>query len=119
MCFLARVQVFECNVCFCIADLADRVCVQNLNIKAKSLRLIVVYAPNNYGDRPDLLRQIEPFLTTSRRAVLAGDWNFVLESDLDRIGEKSDNKNTDVKSFRDFIGKFDHVYQYRNVHPGN
>lgn len=92
MWFLARGQVFECSVCFCLADLADRVCGQNLTIKAKSLRLIEVYAPNDYGDRPDLLRRIEPVLSTSRRAVLAGDWNVVIGPDLDHIGERSDNK---------------------------
>lgn len=39
--------------------------------------------------RSDLFGRIKPFLTTSRQVVLAGDWNAVFDSDINRIGERS------------------------------
>lgn len=51
-----------------IADPTSRLCVLDVNIKDKSLRLVGVYALNDHAERPDLLRQIETF-STSRRVV--------------------------------------------------
>lgn len=67
--------------------------------------------------QPNLFRWIEPFLTTLRRLVLVGDWNGVLDNDLDRTVKRSFTNNLYEKSFRDLIGKFDLVDKYRNEHP--
>lgn len=44
-CFLATEQVFERSVCLVFADPVDRLCMLDVAIKDKSLRLIVAYAP--------------------------------------------------------------------------
>lgn len=76
-----------------------------------------IYAPSNHSGRLDLFRRIESFLTTSRRLLLAGDWNALLDIDLDRIGTNSGTNNRDVKAFQEFIDKSDLVDKYRNEHP--
>lgn len=86
-------------------------------IKDKVLRIIGVYAHNEHVDRPDLLRRIDAFLTTSDWVVLAGDRKAVLDSDIDLIGARLVTNNRDVKRFRNFVDKFNHVSKYRNEHP--
>lgn len=65
-----------------------RACVLCVNIKDKFLRFIWLYAPSDLAERPDLYRKVEVFLTRSRRVVLAGDWNAVLNTDIDRRGAR-------------------------------
>lgn len=74
-----------------------RFCVLEVTIKNNALRLIGVYA-----ERPDLSRRINRPLTASPRAVLAGDWNTVIDTDEDSIGVRSGTNIPDVKPFRDF-----------------
>lgn len=54
---------------------------------------------------------------TTRRVFLEGDWNTVLDPYLDRSGVRSATYNPEVKSFRDFIDRFDLVDNFRNEHP--
>lgn len=65
-----------------------RACVLCVNIKDKFLRFIWLYAPSDLAERPDLYWKIEVFLTRSRRVVLAGDWNAVLNTVIDRRGAR-------------------------------
>lgn len=55
-------------------------------IKGRALQVNVVYALNDPTERFFfcLIRRIKLFLT-SRRLVFAGDWNAVVDSDMDRI----------------------------------
>lgn len=57
----------------------------DVTIKNEALRLIGVYVPNGHFEWPDF-QWIEPFLTSSRRLLLEGDWNAALDLDIDRIG---------------------------------
>lgn len=46
-----------------------------------------------------------------------GDWNAVLDSDLDRSGARSGTYKPDVKPFRDFIDRSNLVDKFINEHP--
>lgn len=64
------------------------------------------------GNTCDLFRQIQPFLTISRRVVLAADWNAVLDPDIYRKAERSESNYPDVKRFRVFIDKFNALNKF-------
>lgn len=98
------------------ADSVHRLCVLDAAIKYKSLRLIEFYAANKHVEMFDLFRQIERFLT-SHEAVLAGEWNAGLDTNIDRIGERSVRNNTDLKQFCNCINIFELEDKYRNDHP--
>lgn len=98
------------------ANSVDRLCVLDAAINYKSLRLIKFYTPNNHVEMLDLFRGIEWFLT-SHEVVLAADWNTGLDINIDRLGERSNRNNTDLKPFCNCINMFKLVDKYRNDHP--
>lgn len=71
------------------ADPADRICVLGVTKNDKSLSLTGVYEPNDHVEQSDLFQQIKPFLTTSHWAVLAGEWNAILDPDLESYRRKT------------------------------
>lgn len=103
------------------ADPEGRLLVLDVTVKDVAFRFIGVYAPNNHAELVSFFRRIEPFMNSSRRLVLAGDWNAVLDPELDRgVNTRRDtNQNRDAKAFRDFVDKFDLVDKFRNEKPGD
>lgn len=89
----------------------------DITLKDQCLRLIEFYAPSDHVERYDLFRWIEPFLATSRRVDLAEYWDFLLDHNIDGIGEISGTDNQNVNTFRNFIDKFDLLDKYRYGHP--
>ena len=105
-----------CSLVF--ADPAGRICVVDITIKEDTFRLIGVYAPNCQAERISFFQRIDPFVTSSKRVVLAGDWNAVLDPSIDREGNRGPNTNNlDVIPFRDLIDRVDLVDKFRNEHP--
>ena len=66
---------------------------------------------------PDFFRRIEPYVTSSRLVVLAGDWNAVLDPNLDRGGTSSGTNSLDAQYFRRFVKRLDLVDKFREKHP--
>ena len=66
-----------------LSDPADRLCVLDVTIKDKAFRLIGVYGPNATRELPAFFRRIEPYVTPSKRVILVGDRNAVLDPNLD------------------------------------
>lgn len=72
----------------------------------------VFYASNDHAEWPWLFRQIELFLTKSRRVGLVEDWTAVLDTDMNHIEQRSRANNTDVKPF---WVRFDLVDKCRSI----
>lgn len=92
-----------CTLVF--ADLEGTLYVVDVTIKDQAFRLTGVYTPNDRREWAAFFRRIDPFLKTSCRVILEGDWNAVLDPDIDRTGTRSGTNNLDVKAFRDFIDR--------------
>lgn len=71
-------------------DLEGRLCVVDATIKDQAFCLIGVYASNDSREWAAFLQQIDPFLTTSHQVILAGDWNAVLDLNIDRTRTRWD-----------------------------
>lgn len=92
---MASEPIFKCDLCLCLR----RLCMLDAIIKDVALRLIGIYAPKDTMQRrPDLFQRNEPNLKTFRRVVLAGNWNAVLDYDLDCM-RKIGYENPTVKPF--------------------
>ena len=46
----------------------------------------MVYAPTIAAERASFFRRLAPFLDDSKRPVLMGDWNAILDPKIDKVG---------------------------------
>ena len=54
----------------------------------------------------------------SKRTVLVGDWNAILDPNIDRAGLGASESATCDSSQFDFLTEFDLIDRYRLDHPG-
>ena len=57
----------------------------NVAVKSFKFRLVVVYAPNIVAERISFYPLLAPFLDDSKRLVLMGDWNAILDPKIDKV----------------------------------
>ena len=100
-----------------LSDPAGRLCVLDVTIKDKAFRLIGVYGPNVTRKLPAFFRRIEPYVVPSKRVILVGDWNAVLDPNLDRGAISTGTNTLDARYFRDFVQRLDLVDKFRERHP--
>ena len=97
-----------------LSDPAGRLCVLDVTIKDKAFRLIGVLGPNATSELPAFFRRIKPYVIPSKRVILVGDWNAVLDPNL----YSSAGTNTlGARYFRDFVERLDLVDKFRERHP--
>ena len=67
----------------------DRLVVADVAVKSFKFRLVAVYAPNIVAERVSFFRRLAPFLDDTKRLVLMGDWNAILDPKIDKVGRGS------------------------------
>ena len=72
------------NVVF--AGDGGRLLVADVAVKTFEFRIAVVHVPNSAAERRSFLRRLGSFLDASRRTVLVGDWNAILDPNIDKAG---------------------------------
>ena len=72
------------NVNVVFAGDEGRLVVADIAGKTFEFRVVAVYAPNTSGERRSLYRRLEPFLDGSKRLILMGDWNAILDPKVDK-----------------------------------
>ena len=100
-----------------LSDPAGRLCVLDVTIKDNAFRLIGVYGPNASSELPAFFWRIEPYVIPSKRVILVGDWNAVLDPNLDRGASSTGTNTLDARYFREFVERFDLVDKFRERHP--
>ena len=100
-----------------LSDPAGRLCVVDVTIKDKAFRLIGVYGPNATSELPAFFRRIEPYVIPSKRVILVGDWNAVLDPNLDRGAISAATNTLDARYFREFVQRLDLVDKFRERYP--
>ena len=63
-----------------------RLVVADVAVKTIEFRIAAVHVPNTAAERRFFLRRLGSFLDDSRRTVLVGDWNAILDPNIDRPG---------------------------------
>lgn len=67
-------------------DFEGRLLVLDIDVNNTKLRLVNVYCPNNAKERKEFIDNLNVYLSTSRKIILGGDWNFVENVNLDKEG---------------------------------
>ena len=62
-----------------------RLVVADVAVKSFKFRLVAVYAPN-IAAKVSFFRRLAPFLDDTKRLVLMGDWNAILDPKIDKVG---------------------------------
>ena len=87
-------------------------------VKTFEFRVVAVYAPNTSGERRSFHRRLEPFLGGSKRLILMGDWNAILDPKVDKDGRGARRLERCESSLIDFLAEFDLIDRFRLDHPG-
>ena len=63
--------------------------VADVAVKSLKFRLVAVYVSNIAAERVSFFRRLVPFLDDTKRLVLMGDWNAILDPKIDKVGRGS------------------------------
>ena len=78
------------NFCFKLIsearDTDGRLLCLDIDLADSKYRLINVYMPNKPANRRDFINDLEGYLITPREIILGGDFNFVEDIALDKMG---------------------------------
>ena len=77
-----------------------------------------VYVPNTAVERVSFFRRLVPFLDNSKRLVLTGDWNAILDHKIDKVGRGASRLGRCETSLVSLITSHDLVDRFRLDHPG-
>ena len=95
--------------CLVVADVA---------VESFKFRLVVAYVPNIIAERVSFFRRLAPFLDDSKRLLLMGDWNAILDPQIDKVGRGARRLGRCESSLVDFVTRHGLVDRFRLDHPG-
>ena len=95
-----------------------RLVVADVAIKSFKFRLVAVYAPNIAAERVPFFRRLAQFLDDTKRLVLMGDWNVILDPKIDKVGRGASRLGRCESSLAGLMTCHDLVDRFRLDHPG-
>ena len=95
-----------------------RLLVADVDVKSFKFRLVAVYASNIAAERISFFRRLAPFLDDTKRLVLMGDWNAILDTKIDKGGRGARRTGRCESSLVGFVSRHDLVDRFRLDHPG-
>ena len=98
-------------------DFDGRLFAIDIDMFNLNFRLINIYAPNHYSDRIDFLSSLESYLVTRRHVVLAGDFNFVMSTSLDKIGGDPKAGTGGATIMKSFLQNYRLTDPFRALYP--
>ena len=104
------------NVVF--AGDGGRLLVADVAVKTFEFRIAAVHVPTSSAERRSFFWQLGSSLDSSRQTVLVGDWNAILDPNIDRAGRRASILARCDSGLSDFLTEFDLVDKYRLDHLG-
>ena len=95
-----------------------RLVVADVAVKSFKFRLVAVYASNIAAERVSFFRRLAPFLDDTKRLVLMGDWNAILDPKIDKVGRGASSAGRCESSLVGFVTRHGLVDRFRLDHPG-
>ena len=80
--------------------------------------LVAVYAPNIAAEGVPFFRRLASFLDDTKRLVLMGDWNAILDPKIDKVGRGASRLGRCESSLVGLMTRHDLVDRFRLDHPG-
>ena len=88
-------------------------------VKSFEFRVVAVYASSITAERRSFFRLLGPFPDDSKRLVLVGDWNAILDPKMDKAGQVASGSNRCESSLIDLLAGHDLVDRFRLDHLGH
>ncbi|KAK6188037.1 hypothetical protein SNE40_004305 [Patella caerulea] len=99
-------------------DHSGRMVYIDVSIDRVEFRFLNIYASSpSCPDRRAFFDYIYKYCVTSHFLILAGDFNFIMDSSLDKIGGNPDSGTEGRVQMRKIIQDFDLVDAFRYLHP--
>ena len=95
-----------------------RLVVAGVAVKSFKFRLVAVYAPNIAVERISFFRRLTPFLDDTKRLVLMGDWNAILDPKIDKVRQGASRLGRCESSLAGLMTRHDLVDRFRLDHSG-
>ena len=92
-----------------------RLVVADVAVKSFKFRLVAVYASNIAAERVSFFRRLAPFLDDTKRLVLMGDWNAILDPKIGRVASRAGRCESSLVGF---VTRHGLVDRFRLDHPG-
>ena len=108
----------DTDVSVVFAGDGGRLVVANVAVKSLKFRLVVVYVPNTPVEKVSFFRRLTPFLNNTKRLVLMGDWNAILDTKIDKARRGAGRLGRCESSLVDLMARHDLVDRFRLDHPG-
>lgn len=98
-------------------DFNGRTCFVDFEYLNNNIRLVNIYAPNSACDRNEFFTDLYPYLTTSHKLILTGDFNCVFNTAIDKIGGNLDKGSSGSKILKNIIDKYKLSDAFRFKYP--
>ena len=108
----------DADVDVVLAGDGGRLVVADVAVKSFKIRLVAVYASSIAADRVSFFRRLAPFLDDTKRLVLMGDWNAILDPKIDKVGRRANRLGRCESSLVGFVTRHGLVDRFRLDHPG-
>ena len=95
-----------------------RLVVADVAVKSFKFCLVAVYAPNIVAERVSFFCQLAPFLDDTKRLVLMGDWNAILDPKIDKVRWGASRLGRCESSLVGLMTHHDLVDRFHLAHPG-
>jgi len=107
----------DCEIVRFAHDWEGRSVVVDVDIDSYQFRLVNVYCPNVEKEREEFIEDLESVVNTPRKVILGGDFNFVEDTKLDKIGGNPKRGERGRKEMDRLREDFDLVEIYRCLFP--
>ena len=95
-----------------------RLVVADVAVKSFKFSLVAVSASNIAAERVSFFRRLAPFLDETKRLVLMGDWNAILDPKIHKVGRGASRWGRCESSLAGFMTRHDLVDKFRLDHTG-
>lgn len=82
-----------------------------------NFRLVNAYFPSITTDRLEFIQNLSQHLCGAKNLILGGDFNFILDPNLDKIGGNLDKGTIGSKAFKPIIENMSLVDCFRHLYP--
>ena len=83
----------------------------------KNFRIVNAYFPSDTTERLEFLDSFSHHITGAKNVIISGDFNFILEPNLDKLGGNSKKGTIGSKAFKVIIDKFGLADCFRHLNP--
>lgn len=82
-----------------------------------NFRIVNAYFPAVSSERLEFINNFSQYLTGAKNLIIGGDFNFILDSNLDKIGGNLAKGNIGSKSFKSLLEKMNLIDCFRHLYP--